>query len=292
MNKSMRGDYMTMKWRYVAFMIAAGISSVLFFGCSTKGSIFERTVKNDVVLEGEHVGGMKENEVLTKLNSFAANLDIPVKNARLDDKTWTVAEKEKNGKGVNIQKTLENLLNSKEGDRLKLVIEDRKPPITAELLRNNVSEIAGYSTPLTDRQGARLNNIELAAEKVNYKILKPGEEFSFNNVVGRRTESKGYEEAPIIIRTEDGAKKGYGVGGGICQLATTIYNAAEKGKLEITERHLHSKKVGYAPKGKDATVSYGTVDLKFKNNRSFPIMIRIFMDKKYLTVKIIENRNK
>ncbi|MCX7708223.1 MAG: VanW family protein [Clostridia bacterium] len=267
------------------------ISIVLLCSCSSEQTRFEKTIKKDVVLENELVGGLKESEAITRLKDLASKIDKPSRDARLDEKKWVVVEREQIGRGINIEKTLSSLLNSNEGEKVQLVIEEKKPGITAEKLKSNIVEIASYSTPIVDRQEARMNNIELAAGKVNYKILMPGEEFSFNNTVGRRTEAKGYEEAPIIIKTEDGYEKGYGIGGGICQLATTIYNAAEKGNLEITERHLHSKKVGYVPKGKDATVSYGSVDLKFRNNRSHPVMIRTYVGNKSLTVKILENRN-
>lgn len=154
--------------------------------------------------------------------------------------------------------------------------------------KNKLKLIGESSTPMLNRTEARLNNIDIASEKLNNKVVSPGEEFSFNAVVGRRTEEKGYEEAPIIIKTEDGPKNDYGVGGGICQISTTLYNAVEKAKLEVTERHVHSKNIGYVPKGDDATVSYGTADFKFVNNRQNPVVIRIYRRKKSFTVKLYE----
>lgn len=148
--------------------------------------------------------------------------------------------------------------------------------------------IASYTTKLLDRSNNRINNIDIASEKLNKKLINPGEEFSFNKAVGRRTEAKGYEEAPIIIMTEDGPEKSEGVGGGVCQLSTTLFNAVEEAKLKITERHLHSKKIGYVPKGEDATVVYGKMDFKFINTRENPIEIRVKLTKKSLTVKLFE----
>jgi len=101
---------------------------------------------------------------------------------------------------------------------------------------------------------------------------------------------KGYKKAPIIKRTESGSIKGYGIGGGICQLSTTLYNAAEKAGLEITERHSHSKKVPYVPQGKDAMVSYGSSDLKFRNNRQNPIVIKSEISDGKVTVRLYEIR--
>ncbi|MCX7842042.1 MAG: VanW family protein [Clostridia bacterium] len=261
------------------------VMSILFSGCS-----FERSVRKDVQLEGENIGGMKESEILKKLDRYEQKIFDPPKDARLNEK-WEVIESEHVGKKLNTKLTLQEIINSPEGKRVNIIVEELRPGITAEHLKSNIIEIGSFTTPLLDRQEARINNIELASEKINYKVLAPGEEFSFNGVVGKRTVSKGYEEAPIIIRAEDGYKKGFGVGGGICQLASTIYSCAVKSGLEITEHHMHSKDVGYIPRGQDAAVSYGTVDLKFKNSRSFPVMIRVWRDSKNLTVKMFENRN-
>ncbi len=253
--------------------------------------VMEKVVVEGVQLQEEDVGGLKQSEIMQKLNNYASKMNIVKQDAKLDPNKWTVVQKEKAGKVLNIEKTLTNLLNSKAGDKINLVVEEVKPAKTAEQLKENLVVLSSYSTPILDKMDSRVNNIEIAAHKIDYKKLAPGEEFSFNKAVGRRTEAKGFEEAPIIIKTEDGPKKGKGVGGGICQVSTTLYNAASKGGMEITERHVHSKKVGYVPKGKDATVSYGGVDLKFRNNRSHPVMIRIYVSNKYLTVKLIENRN-
>jgi vancomycin resistance protein YoaR len=125
----------------------------------------------------------------------------------------------------------------------------------------------------------------------NAKVLQ-GEVFSFNDYLGKRTKEKGYEKAPIIVKTETGAKKADGVGGGICQLSSTLYKAAKEAGLEIIERHSHSKKVGYLPLGEDASVSFGYFDLKFKNNKNIPIMIKVAIDNDKLTVRILGNYNK
>lgn len=250
----------------------------------------ERTVKGNVCLEGRNVGGLKESEVRDIIRVHSERVNTGVVNAVLNEKSWKIS-REKDGKSVDAEATLQKLLNAKEGEKVRLVLKTLKPQVTAEALRKNIVEIASYTTPLLDRRHSRVNNIDLASEKINGYKLQPGEEFSFNKAVGRRTEAKGYEEAPIIIKTPDGPEKKLGVGGGICQLSSTIYNAAEECGLEITERHLHSKNVGYVPKGEDATVAYGSIDLKFKNSRSHPIMLRVHLKRKSLTVKVYENRN-
>lgn len=115
----------------------------------------------------------------------------------------------------------------------------------------------------------RTTNLKLASAKINGTVLMPGEEFSYNDVVGERTIAAGYKEAPIYIsgRVEDG------LGGGICQITTTLYNAVVYANLEITDRSNHQFVPSYIGAGLDATVYYGSVDFKFKNNRNYPIKI-------------------
>ena len=250
----------------------------------------ERSISNNVYLFDENVGSLKESEILVKISSLAVKIDTEAIDAAMDGTTWKVT-KGKAGKKVNVDKTMDALLNAREGEKVDLIIEEVIPPVTSQKLLDNIVVIGDYTTRLLNRGRNRVNNIDLASEKIDYYKLSPGEEFSFNKVVGRRTEAKGYEDAPIIIRTRKGPKKGIAVGGGICQVSTTLYNAAEECGLEMVERHLHSKDVGYVPKGEDATVSYGSADFRFKNSRSHPIMIRTSLGKKTLTVKIIENRN-
>ena len=127
-----------------------------------------------------------------------------------------------------------------------------------------------YNTPLLSRQNDRVYNIKLAAQKINNYKLNPGDTFSFNDVVGKRDEENGFKVAAVIVNGEDDKD----VGGGVCQLSGTIFNAADKAGLDIVERHHHSKAVSYVPEGRDAAVSYGYLDLKFKNNKNYPIEIR------------------
>lgn len=265
--------------------------SLMLPGCeSFLSGIFEKTAKKGVQLEDRDVGGLKETQLREIIREEAKKIDKEAKDARVDEQTWEV-HSEVTGRKVNVEKTLESILAAEEGENVKLYVEKIKPKVLAAQLEANIVEIADYSSPLLNKGESRVNNIELAASRINYKKLDPGEEFSFNRTVGKRTEAKGYEEAPIIIRTEDGPKKGYGVGGGVCQLSSTIYNAVEECGLEVTERHLHSIDVGYVPEGEDATVAYGEVDFRFKNTRNHPIMLRVYVTDERVTVRILENRN-
>jgi len=107
-------------------------------------------------------------------------------------------------------------------------------------------------------------------KSINNTLVWPGEVFSFNEATGPRTPERGYLPAPIILN--GGFDVGYG--GGVCQVSSTVYNAALLAKLPIIERHAHTKPVHYVPEGKDATVNYGYLDMKFMNNRDGPLIIK------------------
>jgi vancomycin resistance protein YoaR len=113
-------------------------------------------------------------------------------------------------------------------------------------------------------------NIELAANALDSHVVFPNETFSFNKVVGNRTLKKGYLRAPIIVRGE----LSEGIGGGICQVSSTLFNAVDRAGLQIVERYSHSKRVPYVPAGRDATVSWYGPDFQFQNKYNQPILIR------------------
>ncbi len=147
------------------------------------------------------------------------------------------------------------------------------------------TEIASFSTKILVEDDNRDNNLELTASKINNHIVKDGEEFSFNKVVGNPTPEKGYEKAGIFVN----GKKEKGYGGGNCQISTTLYDAVLKvDGLKVTERHEHGKEVGYVKQGDDATVVYDELDLKFKNNAGFDIKIYSDVTEEKVTVKIVK----
>ena len=145
------------------------------------------------------------------------------------------------------------------------------PNITTSMLGNEAFPdlLSQYSTSYSTRDQKRTTNLKLAANKINGTVLMPGETFSYNKVVGARTISAGYQEAPIYVS----GKVVDGVGGGICQITTTLYNAVVYANLDIVERSNHQFVPSYAPASRDATVVYGSIDFKFKNNRNYPIKI-------------------
>jgi len=134
--------------------------------------------------------------------------------------------------------------------------------------------IVSFKT-VQSRNSNREHNIALACSMINGTILMPGEEFSMNNTTGERTASAGYKEANTIV---GGNELVPGIAGGVCQVSGTLFNAALLADLEITERYHHSFELGYLSRGRDATVNYGTADLKFVNNQDYPIYISMYTD--------------
>ena len=142
--------------------------------------------------------------------------------------------------------------------------------------------IASFTTYFKSSEIGRSKNIELSANAINNILVGDGDYFSFNTMVGERTEERGYQPAPEIINKE----LVMGIGGGICQTSSTLFNAVDQLGVRMTERHHHSLNVGYVPTGRDATVSYGSLDFKFQNNSGAPFLIRTFYSQNKLTVEI------
>lgn len=143
-----------------------------------------------------------------------------------------------------------------------------KPSVTKEMLHGMDSMLGEYTTYFSNDYN-RSSNIKLATEVVNGTILQPGEVFSYNERTGERTAAAGYLDAPVFV---DG-KLEPGIGGGICQVSSTLFNVALLSGLEVLERSAHFAPVGYLEIGRDATVSYGSLDFVFKNSLPRPIYI-------------------
>jgi len=142
---------------------------------------------------------------------------------------------------------------------------------------------SGFATSLAGRSAQQRHNAALAGRFIDGFIIPPGGVFSFNELVGGRNRAKGYEAAPFL--------NGDGVleetpGGGICQLASTIYNAGLLGGLEVVERHPHSRTVLHVPPGRDATIASWRKDLKLRNPFPHPLLVRIASDSDRLTVAL------
>lgn len=169
------------------------------------------------------------------------------------------------------------------GATVTIPLIKKEPTVSTEQLqsiifRDILSEKATYVAGTSNR----VHNVTLAAAAMNGKILNPGDTFSYNETLGQRTTEKGYLEAGAYV----GGKTVQEIGGGICQGSSTLYYCVLYADLEVVERSNHMFSVAYLPLGTDATVNWGTVDFKFKNNTDYPIKIEAFMQDGKLNVKL------
>ena len=176
-----------------------------------------------------------------------------------------------NGVDFNISVDEANAMLNEVKDEYEIPLKYTAPSVTTNMIGTEAFPdlLAKFSTNYNARDTDRTTNLRLAAEKINGTVLMPGETFSYNTVVGERTIAAGYKEAAMYQNGEvvDG------LGGGICQISTTLYNAVLYSNLEIVERRNHQFVPSYASAGRDATVVYGSIDFRFKNTRNYPVKI-------------------
>ena len=158
---------------------------------------------------------------------------------------------------------------------------DVAPEISASSAKEKYKTISSFTTNTTANQN-RNTNVRLAAEAINGTVIKPGQEFSFNGTVGQRTEAKGYKGAAAYNNGEVVQE----IGGGVCQVSTTLYNAVFKAGLKISSRRSHTFEPSYVTPGRDATVSWDQPDFKFINNSSTAIGLRASYADQKVTVSV------
>ena len=169
---------------------------------------------------------------------------------------------------------------------IDLPVESEPPKITSEILSTIHDILGSYSTTFSASNKTRSKNISIAAGAINGTLLMPGDVFSFNEVVGPRSRERGYQDAPVIFNGE----LVEGLGGGVCQVSSTIYNAVLLSDMKVVERIKHTIPSTYVPKGRDATVSFGVLDFKFQNNRSYPIYIDSYTRGNQMFINVYGNK--
>jgi len=183
---------------------------------------------------------------------------------------------------------LERLNEVASGVAVSFDIEYSQPEVTREYLEGLLfRDLVGECVTQIAGSENRFNNIVLATDAINGVVLEPGEEFSFNRIVGRRTSERGYKQAPAF----SGGQTVMATGGGICQVSSTIYSAIKDTDIHFTERHAHGQPVAYLPRGRDATVSWGTLDFRFVNNTEYPLRVDVEIDGRTLTAKVFGTLN-
>ena len=188
--------------------------------------------------------------------------------------------------GVDFAITLEEAkqLIQEEKEEYEIPLKIVKPQITlADLDKEAFPDLlSSFSTTYGTADVNRNTNIAIAARSINSAVVMPGETFSYNDLIGECSTRTGYKTSTIYLNGELST----GVGGGICQVSTTLYNTVLRANLEIVERRNHSLGVTYVPAGQDAMVSIGSSDFKFKNNRDYPIKVVAYTGKGSITCQI------
>jgi len=196
------------------------------------------------------------------------------------------------GRTFDLEAAIEELQNADYGESVLIEFITLYPEVTADDIKGKIFRdvLAERKTNIGGTSN-RVSNVVLAARNIhNYQdgngfVLMPGETFSFNNIVGRRSSERGFLSAPGFR----GGQLEDMIGGGICQTASTLYAAVLLTYLEVVERKPHGMRVAYLPEGEDAAINYGDIDFKFKNNTDYPIRIEIIgsIANKTLSVKLV-----
>ncbi len=218
------------------------------------------------------------------LEEFYKALTAPKKNAEYIFENGEIRiEPEKIGIKVEKSKVKEALASNQE--QYELNVETEMPEVTAEELQKLLfrDTLGSFSSSFATSTAARASNVILTANRINGKILMPGDVFSYDQTIGKRTAANGYKEAGVYI----GNKVESGIGGGICQTSSTLYSAVLYSNLEIVSRTSHSLPVSYIPLGQDATIAEGYIDFKFKNNTDYPIKIVAVVNGRRLTCSLV-----
>ena len=186
--------------------------------------------------------------------------------------------------GIDFDVENAKLLLTEDKDEYEIPLIITKPAKTIKEIGTEAfpDQLATFSTNYQASNVNRTTNLKLAANKINGTVLLPGEEFSYNKIVGERTAEAGFKSAAIF----SAGKVVDGLGGGICQISSTLYDAVVMANLEITERRNHQFVTSYLPGGKDATVVWGSQDFKFKNTRNYPIRITATVEGGVATVQV------
>ncbi|SHF07842.1 Vancomycin resistance protein YoaR, contains peptidoglycan-binding and VanW domains [Caldanaerobius fijiensis DSM 17918] len=210
------------------------------------------------------------------LGVIAKEVDMPSEDARLlfNNGVFTVIP-DKKGKKLDLAASKDLILAAiKNGaGSVKLKVQEVMPKYTTDFFKRVNTKVSSFSTQFNPADANRTDNIKTAAKALNGKLLMPGEEFSLNKTLGPRVISNGYKTAPVIVN----GKLVDDVGGGVCQIATTLYNAVLRANLDVTRRIHHQFPVAYVPPGQDATIAGDWFDFRFKNTSKYPIYISSYV---------------
>ncbi|WP_168190172.1 VanW family protein [Caloramator sp. E03] len=279
-------DYKTLKAHYD---VDKAVDEAFKYG--KDGNIIEKTIKRyklkndnyDIKLQFVADTSVISKEIKTiskKINTDPIDAKITLTTSGFK------VTPDKNGKKVD-EKKLEDLIKASikptgGQENINVPVNIVEANIKAEMLSKIDTKISSFTTKFNLGDVNRSGNIKVASSYVNGAVVMPGEVFSMNKTLGPRSEAKGYKEAPVIINGTHVP----GLAGGICQVTTTVYNAALLANFPILERRPHQLRVGYVPAGRDATISGDVIDMKFKNTNKYPIYIKSTVNGGSITVTI------
>lgn len=266
------------------FSLLLLLAAIFFlYGGSNLLLRWHKGVNRGVVLDGFPVEGMLEHEVAEYVRELSGSINRMPRNAYLDPETGEIAA-EVPGYQVDVEVTVRNVMAAPANSMVLPEVVFLDPELTAEHYRRINREIGSFQTWIGGGNGGRATNIMLATASLNNHVMQPGDIFSFNRVNGPRTAERGYRPAPVIV----GDSVVPGIGGGVCQVSTTLYNAVLRAELEVVERYPHSRPIGYVAPGMDATIS-DYLDFKFRNNTDHMIMIKSYYWGGSIDIRIMQD---
>lgn len=223
------------------------------------------------------------------LKGYASHFYVAPIDATIERKNRKfIITPEKSGKELNIDVTSQHIMSALEQEafnqKVSVTLSEIKPVHTAEALKNVQTPISSFNTSYNNADQDRNTNLQVSAAKIN-ELLAPGEVFELSSHLEPITAAAGYKPSKVIVngRIEDG------IGGGVCQIASTLYNAVLLSNLDITVRRNHSLPVAYVPLGRDATYATGGIDFKFQNNSEYPVFIESYCENNRVYVNIFSH---
>lgn len=298
-NKKLELVYGDKKWDVgfddisLKFLVDNALDQAFYTGRS--GNIVRRLSEIvNVSLEDINIStkvGYDRELVIGILNEIKKQVDLEEEDASISYESGKiVTSKETVGKSMVIDKNLElveNHIRERKFGKIELVVDDVKPRISFDDIKEIESVIGSFSTIFNPGDANRTYNLGLACSKINGTILLPDDIFSMNKTLGPRTIENGYRDAKIIL----GDELVNGPGGGVCQVTTTLYDAVLKSRLAVVERRSHSLPSYYVGPGQDATIADDYIDFKFQNSNGYAVYLSAVTEGNALRIKILGKKS-
>lgn len=283
-------------WSVVQGTTDAATLSRQAYQAGRTGNLLQRIhdqymIKNGVMIISLGLNADKEKLRTIVMSASRAVDRLPVNATIIETVNGVEIRQDKSGIKTQIAVTVQNLINAIENgnfEPVELVTEETPPMIGSKDLQGINGILAAFSTVFDAGDENRSRNIEIAAKALDECLIKPGSIFSFNDRVGLRTPEKGYKQA--LTLTSEGPVMDWG--GGVCQVSTTLYNAALLADLSVVERSAHYQPPNYVPLGQDATVADGQIDLKLKNMRAHSVFVKGAVNDGKMEVRIYGKQDK